>query len=212
MTSDPDRIRLDIETTRRELSADVDALTEKVDPRRVVHRRTDRARGALSNLRETVMGGASTAEEATRDTLSSVQDSTTSSAATVSDAASSAPEMIRGRTEGNPLAAGLMAFGAGWLVSSLIPASQPEQDAATQVQDAVREHGQPVAEDLATATQEVKEGLREPARQAAESLKGAATEATATVKQEVRSAASDVTRQAGQTKDTIADQAGTSQQ
>jgi hypothetical protein len=33
MTSEPDQIRGDIQQTQRELSADVDALTEKLSPR-----------------------------------------------------------------------------------------------------------------------------------------------------------------------------------
>ena len=39
-SSDPDVIRRQIEDTRRELSYDVDALNEKVNPTRVVDRRT----------------------------------------------------------------------------------------------------------------------------------------------------------------------------
>ena len=35
-----------------------------------------------------------------------------------------APAQVKTKTQGNPLAAGLIAFGAGLLVSSLIPASR----------------------------------------------------------------------------------------
>ena len=44
-SSDPDVIRRQIEDTRRELSYDVDALNEKVNPARVVDRRVDGGQG-----------------------------------------------------------------------------------------------------------------------------------------------------------------------
>ena len=44
-SSDPDVIRRQIEDTRRELSYDVDALNEKVNPARVVDRRVTRGQG-----------------------------------------------------------------------------------------------------------------------------------------------------------------------
>ena len=44
-SSDPEVIRRQIEDTRRELSYDVDALNEKVNPARVVDRRVTAAKG-----------------------------------------------------------------------------------------------------------------------------------------------------------------------
>ena len=46
-SDDPEVIRRDIEATRADLSRDVDALTEKVSPARVVERRVDRAKSAF---------------------------------------------------------------------------------------------------------------------------------------------------------------------
>ena len=57
-SSDPDVIRRQIEDTRRELSYDVDALNEKVNPARVVDRRVTAAKGRITNLKEKVMGSA----------------------------------------------------------------------------------------------------------------------------------------------------------
>ena len=48
--------------------------------------------------------------------------------------------MIRQKSEGNPLAAGLIAFGVGWLASSLIPATRREQQVASQVKEKAGEH------------------------------------------------------------------------
>jgi hypothetical protein len=107
---------------------------------------------------------------------------------------------VRRGTEGNPLAAGLIAFGAGWLISSLAPASRKEQELADQAKDWALEHGQPVAKHLAD---EVKENLREPAQHAVEEVKSTATDAASTVADETRSAAGDVTDRAKEAKGSV---------
>ena len=87
-SSDPDVIRRQIEDTRRELSYDVDALNEKVNPARVVDRRVTAAKTRVSNLKEKVMGSA-------HDTHSSAQGMASNAAGSVQGAASSAAS-IRG--------------------------------------------------------------------------------------------------------------------
>ena len=57
-SSDPDVIRRQIEDTRRELSYDVDALNEKVNPARVMDRRVTAAKGRITRVKEKVMGSA----------------------------------------------------------------------------------------------------------------------------------------------------------
>ena len=59
MSTDPDQIRREIEATRNNLSSDVDALAYKVSPARIVDDRKQRARNALQNVRDKVMGSAS---------------------------------------------------------------------------------------------------------------------------------------------------------
>ena len=49
--SDPDQIRREIERTQANLSTDVDALTEKVSPGRIVERRVNRVRGTATDGR-----------------------------------------------------------------------------------------------------------------------------------------------------------------
>jgi hypothetical protein len=220
--NDPDRIRRDIETTQRNLSTDVDRLTEKVTPGRIVHRRMNNARRAMTTMRERVMGttdsgdltsGGSTsggAMSAARDKIgegaSTVADSTSSAASTVAQAIEEAPQAVRRGTEGNPLAAGLIAFGAGWLLSSLVPASKVEQQLAEQAKDAAQEYGQPVAEHLGHAAEEIRDNMREPAQQAVESVRDTATDAASTVTDEARHAASDVTDRAQEAKSSVQQQ------
>ena len=54
--SDPEQIRREIDRTQAALSQDVDALTDKVTPGKIVERRVDRARDAATKLKEKVMG------------------------------------------------------------------------------------------------------------------------------------------------------------
>src|SRR3954452_16656189 len=87
-SSDPDVIRRQIEDTRRELSYDVDALNEKVNPARVVDRRVSHVKGRFANAKEKVMGSA-------HDTTSNAQGIAHDAAGTVHDAASSAVSTIQ---------------------------------------------------------------------------------------------------------------------
>ena len=54
--SDPDEVRREIERTQANLSQDVDALTEKVTPSKIVERRVGRVRDTATRLKDKVMG------------------------------------------------------------------------------------------------------------------------------------------------------------
>ena len=177
-TDDPDRLRREIERTQHNLSTDVDMLAEKVTPGRVVHRKVDRARRAMTNARDKVMGsGAFHRVRPGRRHASSAADKASSMASNAAETVGQAPQAIRRGTEGNPLAAGLIAFGAGWLLSSLAPASKPEQQVAGQAADWVREHKEPLTEQAGQMAEQLKEDLREPAKHAVESVKSSASAA-----------------------------------
>jgi len=208
-SDDPEQLRREIERTQAALSQDVDALTEKVTPGKIVERRVDRARDAATRLKEKVMGSdpysghssgggvrqaashaadrvsgtASSATASVQDAASSAASSVQDAAATAADAVQQAPQAIRRQTRGNPLAAGLIAFGAGWLVSSLLPATRREQELADQAKQVAQEKVAPVAQQVAG---EVRENLREPAQQAVDSVKATAQDATDTVADEGR--------------------------
>ena len=220
-SSDPDVLRRQIEDTRRELSYDVDALNEKVNPARVVDRRVSAAKGKMSRAKEKVMGTAhdttSSAHGKASDTMGSVQGAASSAVGTVQDAASSAagavqqaPDQMIRQTQGNPLAAGLIAFGVGWLVSSLMPASEKEKQLAQQAESAVKEHKDAILEPAKQMAQEIGDELKPAAQQAVEEVKSTAQDAAETVKSEGQSAAQDVQGQAQQSKTTVQSQASSS--
>lgn len=185
--SDPNEIRAEIDRTRAEVGHDVDALAEKVSPLRAVGRQTDRIRERVDHVRESVMGSSEGP---------GVRDRTADLAHQAGDAVGRAPGSVKRRTRGNPFAAGLVAFGAGWLVGSLIPASRAEQDAA----QAVKEHSEPMVEEAKSIAQEAGGHLKPQAEQAAKAVQSRASEGAQEVKAQGQGHAShlqDETKRAG---------------
>ncbi|GGK33315.1 hypothetical protein GCM10010124_27570 [Pilimelia terevasa] len=199
MTTSPDQIRRDIDRTRASLSHDVDALAYKASPARMVEERKQRVTGALRSLRDTVMGTAHHAGHTLATGTGDLGDRVGEAAHTVGEAAADAPAALRRQTQGNPLAAGLLAFGAGWLASSLLPGTDPERRAVTQARDTVQDRAPQLKQELTQAAQEITDQLRQPAQQAVHTLQDTATQAADTVREDTTQAAQalrDDTRQA----------------
>jgi ElaB/YqjD/DUF883 family membrane-anchored ribosome-binding protein len=191
-TNDPDAIRADIERTRAGLSQDVNALGEAVSPGNVARHQVNKVSGAAGGLKDRVMGSAQHATSSAGDTASDL-----------GDRASHATRAARRRTRGNPLAAGVIALGAGWLLGSILPATDTERGAAA----ALKEKAQPVLEEVQSVAQESAERLKEPAHDSATALKEAAQDAIETVRDEGQSAAQDVKDSAAEGKQVLQDQA-----
>lgn len=188
MTDSPDAIRADIERTREELGADVDALADKVTPSKIVSRQTDKVRGAFGSLRDKVMGAAD-------DASSSVS----SSASGLAHGAADVAHDVKTKAEGNPLAVGLIAFGVGLVVASLIPASDKEKELA----ETVKEKAEPLVGQVTSVAKEVAADLKEPALDAAAAVKESAQGAFETVKDEATSAAGEVKDRAQDARENV---------
>jgi len=176
-SDDPDAIRRDIERTRGRLSSDVDTLGETVSPSNVAHRATVRAKGRVSSVKDSIMGSAHDVQSTGGDAVHAV-----------TDTASDLPRQARSQARGNPLAAGAVALGVGWLVGSLMPASAPERQLASSAKD----KAQPLVEEAKSMAQDVADDLREPATEAVQSVKETATAGAQEVKDEGQSRAQDV--------------------
>ena len=214
MSENPDAIRADIEATRERLGTNVDAVADKVTPSNIVHRQTgkakDKVRDAVFGVKEKVMGTAEHATHSTTGGLHHAAHSTSGGIHTATDAAGNAlssagdaiadaPHQVAAKTQGNPLAAGLIAFGAGLLVSSLIPATQKEREAA----DALKTAAEPMTSQLTEAAKDMAQGWKEPAQEAMENVKATATDAAQHVKDEGQTAAQDVKATATDAKDHV---------
>ena len=206
MTSnDPEAIRRDIEQTRQSLSQDVDVLNEKVNPRYAVQRRKEAAASSLSRAKDKVMGSVPSAPSMpSMGSGGSGSGGSGGTAQAVGDRLSSAPDMARSQTQGNPLAAGLIAFGVGWLASSLLPSSEAEKQAARAVQERASDLAQPAKE----MAQDAASQLQGSAQQAADSVKATAQDATDQVKGEAQSVKDDVQGQAQSSAQSVRSQSG----
>jgi len=176
-SNDPDEIRRQIDETRADLSANVDALGESVRPGNVAKRQVDKVKGGITDLKDKVMGEADNAGSNLSDSVGSAK-----------DAVASAPSMATRKTRGNPWAAGLIAFGAGMLLSSLIPATDVEKEAAASLKD----KAEPLTEQAKEAAKDLAQSVKEPAQQAVQQVRDRATDAADTVKGEASQQASDV--------------------
>jgi len=216
VSNDPDQIREEIEITRTTLSTDVNTLADTVRPGNVARRQVDRVRDAASGAKDRVMGSvpglgsssgsgsglgdtASSAADSVKGTASSVGSSIGDAASSSQQALREAPDTIKAKAQGNPLAAGLIAFGAGWLASSLIPATKAETAAGAKL----KENASVVTGPVTDVAKEVGSNLQGPAQEAVDAVKSTATDAADTVKAEGTSAAQDVKDQSVEAKETV---------
>ena len=153
-SNSPEEIQEDIERTRQDLRENVDALQEKVSIKGAASRTTDRVKESVSSMKDTIMGTADSGIGSAKDAVASVGEST-----------GQLPSKARRTTQGNPLAVGLGAFAVGWLVGSLIPASQRERQAVEKVNEKA-DLTAPVQEVVAQAQEKGKQALQEVAEEA----------------------------------------------
>jgi uncharacterized protein DUF3618 len=230
ISNDPDEIRADIERTRAALSNDVDELADAVKPQNVARRQVDKVKDAAGSLKDRVMGtdedeGYSTkdavadraytakdhvadrayaAKDSVADTAYQARQAVGAKASDAGQAVRQAPAAVRRKTQGNPLAAGVIAFGLGMLVSSLIPSTEKERQAVSELQDNLG----PVKEKASEVARDVTDNLRQPAQEAAQSVKETAQEGVQSVKEEGQSAATGVKDQVSESKETVQQQSG----
>jgi ElaB/YqjD/DUF883 family membrane-anchored ribosome-binding protein len=185
MTNNPDEIRREIENTRGRLSSDVNALTETVSPSNVARRQADKVAGVATSVKDRVMG-----------TADDLRSSGSDAASTVGQAPAAAADKARSKTQGNPLAAGLIAFGAGMLVASLLPTTEAESRAgerlaeqADKVVEPLKETGREMGEDLKERAKEAAQEVKSTAQQAVESTKEQAKDSGQQAVQETKDAA-----------------------
>ena len=207
-SNNPDEIRAEIERTRHQLGQDVDALAEKVSPTKAVSRQTNRMKDGLLSVKENIMGSpedhrrqpsmgdrAHAAADDARASMHGAADQASDAMGHAGDrvsgwaddaqhAVQQAPAQLRGRTAGNPLAAGLVALGAGWLLGSLIPSSDAEQQAARRAKDEAAPFLDKARQQATEVAQEIREQVEPEAREAAASLKDSAAESAQNLKAE----------------------------
>lgn len=177
-------IRADIEHTRERLTEDVDQLAERASPRGMAQRRTEQLREAVFGMRDKVRhnghgDGHTTRErarqavEAAREHGGQTRERLGGTAEQAGGAVREAPQRVTERAQGAPLAAGLIAFGGGMLLASLLPSSRREQQAAQRL----TELAEPATEAARESVQRLKADETQSAQDAVQRVKAAATDA-----------------------------------
>ncbi|MBO3744399.1 DUF3618 domain-containing protein [Actinoplanes flavus] len=177
MAEEPDRLKREIETTRATLTHDVDRLAEKTSPRQVAKRR-------WTAVKEKVMG----TTEHTRHTASELTDTAGEKAHAAADKVREAPQAVARQAQGNPLAAGIIAFGVGMLTASLMPVTDAERRAGQQL----KEHGGDLTDKVKDVASDLKDDLGGTVRHAAGEVRETAEDAARTTAGTARSGAHDV--------------------
>jgi ElaB/YqjD/DUF883 family membrane-anchored ribosome-binding protein len=163
----------------------------------------DAVRNATGTVRERGEQAARTArqgKEQVMETAEQAVDTARHGARQAADAVEAAPEMARERTRGNPLGAGVVAFGLGLVAASLIPSAPAERAVGRRV----REHADEVTEPL----KQVAAETGKTARDAAQKVGDAAADAARTTGQQAREQGEDVADQARRSAGNIRDEAG----
>lgn len=191
-----ERLRTEVERTRQDLSDDVNRLGATVSPSTIAERQKAKVSQRVSGWKDRVMGVAEGAKESTMGAAHGVADTGHSAVDSVHEGAHDVKVKARQQTQGNPLAAGVVALAAGWLLGSILPASEREKQAAT----AVKEKAQPVMEQAKTevkeAGSEMAEHLKQPAQEAVEEVKTAASDSAQELKSQTQSSAETVKTEA----------------
>ncbi len=186
MSREPEEIREDIERTRGNLSDDVDAIADKVSPSSIAHRQSEKIKGTVRRAKDAVMGGVESVGDDASDTMNKVHD---------------APGALASQTRGNPLAAGLIAFGAGLLASSMIPGSEKEREMVHTLKD----KAEPLTHEVADAAKSIAQDMKEPAADAVEAIKSSAQDSVQTVKSQATDEASHLQEQASDAASNVKD-------
>jgi gas vesicle protein len=200
-------VRRDIERTRDDMTETIDAIADRTSPSRVVGRQRRRVAGRFRSMRDLVMGTADDVKTSAHDNVQSGVETTQQSAGQLAGTARKLPgqarDQVQTQTQGNPLAAGLIAFGGGLLAAYVIPSSRAERRAAGQVRDAAA----PAIEELKETGREVAEDLQHTVGQAGDEVKQTASSAAQHIADDARSAVEDVRDQASSATERVGDQA-----
>lgn len=188
MAQDSEQLRAQIDQQRHAITDTVDQIENRVTPSHVVARRRNRMRRRMTDWTDKIMGNdhddprqrSSSGAGSDRSVTDRARETTHEMRERSSEMIHEAPDMLRQRTKGNPLAVGLMAAGAGWLVASLLPESERESDLVHRMEPEL-EHAARAARGEAD---ELVDDLREPAQEAAEHVKDRGREAAEHVKSE----------------------------
>jgi len=190
-----DELRRDLDQDRANLTNDLQAIGDRVSPGRMVDRRKAATRQRFADVRERVMGSAEHMQSRAGSTAGDMRDTASGAMSSVTGAVREAPERAERMVEGNPLGAGIAAFGLGLVIATLMPETATEQRLVAKVEPKLQD----AASQVGSAAQEVVEAVKPAATEAVGELKDEAKQAANQLKEQGRGAVSETTNQAKET-------------
>jgi len=125
---------------------------------------------------------------AASETTGSIADTTSSVATDVAGTIRQAPDMVTRQAQGSPIAAGLIAFGAGLLAAAVLPTSETERRVGDQLADSAQGLMEPVKQAASDLGQDVKQSATSAASEVGQEVKDAAARTAERSKESGRSA------------------------
>ncbi|SCE16300.1 DUF3618 domain-containing protein [Streptomyces sp. OspMP-M43] len=188
MGTQPDELKSDVENTRARLAHNVDRLADKAAPGKVARRKAEATQRRITRVKERVMGAASdttaSGKHGITDAAEQAGDAARHTADQVGQTVRQAPDRVTRQTQGSPMAAGIIAFGAGMLAAALLPTTSAEERVGAQL----REYSDELLEPVKQTAQDVKKEMRGPATEAVEAVKSTAQDAAQTTRQKAQDA------------------------
>jgi len=166
------------------MSETLEAIGDRVSPERMVERRKAAVGQRFKRARDAIMGSRDYEEPK----LTRVRERAGDAVSATAERVQHAPEVAAEQVRGNPIAAGLLIFGAGVLVASIFPETQTEQ----RLVEAAQPQMQRATEDLKDAGHELVESATQHGQEAAHELRAAGTEAAGTVTDQARASAEQI--------------------
>lgn len=207
------QVRADIARSRNELGETIGAfeqrlaqtkedVVDRVSPKRVWHRKTEGLRrrvgavtGSVTGMTERMEMQVATGTRKVRGEVQELAGQTSGGMTRATDGVRQSQVGLRQKAEDNPMAAGLVALGAGVLVASLLPPTPAERRAALRLRDELSplqqqagEVGRQLADEVSSSAQERLEQVKARAGEAVEQVKEETTASTEEVKKETKAA------------------------
>jgi uncharacterized protein YjbJ (UPF0337 family) len=190
MAQRTEELKREMEHQRQEIGETVDQIQNRVNPKRVTARGKYRVRRWFVDMRDNIMGNQETGYpweaplESVTEFGGEVVDKASDVIAGARESMAQAPAKLRRQTQGNPLAAGLIAFGGGMLLASALPKSRIEERAVGHVEQTISN----VAAGAAEVGRDVLDEVKDGAGQALDDLEGSVKAAAEEIGGEAREA------------------------
>lgn len=169
-------LKQDMESRRASISHTIDELENRVHPGRVTARGKYRVRQQVTSWKDNIMGAADDGTGRMKDRMSGM-----------ADTAGQAPQQMVSKAKGNPLAAGLIAVGAGAIIGGLLPTTRQEERMVEDMQPDLNRAASEVREAGMSMAEDVKESVSESVEHVKESVKSSAQEMTDQAKSDMGS-------------------------